>query len=77
MCLKKRPYATKMEPLHVCKDEQQNTYTDASFFRALRKAYYQHRSWEREIAVQAEQNRVCGGMCFPVFLSCLDNPDVR
>ncbi|KAF8854908.1 hypothetical protein BDZ45DRAFT_25601 [Acephala macrosclerotiorum] len=49
MCFKKRPYATKMEPLHVCKDEQQNAYTDASFFQALRKAYYQRRSWKEKL----------------------------
>jgi hypothetical protein len=36
MCLKKRPYATKLEPLHVCKDDEQNDYNDASFFAALR-----------------------------------------
>jgi hypothetical protein len=44
MCLKKRPYATKLEPLHVCKDENQNDYTDASFFQALNTAYYKQRS---------------------------------
>lgn len=49
MCLKKRPYATKMEPLHVCKDEKQNSYTDASFFKALRKAYYSQRSWKEKL----------------------------
>jgi len=44
MCLEKHPYATKLEPLHVCKDENQNDYTDASFFRALNMAYYKQRS---------------------------------
>jgi hypothetical protein len=44
MCLKKRPYATKWEPLHVCKDEEQEDYTDASFFKALTLAYYKQRT---------------------------------
>jgi hypothetical protein len=48
MCLKKRPHATVMKPLHVCKDDYQKEYTDASFFAALRKAYYKHRSWKEK-----------------------------
>ncbi|KAH7360332.1 hypothetical protein BKA65DRAFT_183060 [Rhexocercosporidium sp. MPI-PUGE-AT-0058] len=49
MCLKKRPFATKLEPLHVCKDEKRNDYTDATFFRALRNAYYTRRSWREKL----------------------------
>lgn len=49
MCFKKRPYATKLEPLHVCQDEQKNEYTDATFFQALRKAYYAHRTWKEKL----------------------------
>jgi len=49
MCLKKRPYATKLRPLHVCKDTDKNDFTDATFFKALRKAYYSHRSWSERI----------------------------
>jgi hypothetical protein len=43
MCLKKPPYATKLEPLHVCKDEEKD-FTDATFFRALRRAYFGSKS---------------------------------
>ena len=46
MCLKKPPYATKLEPLHVCKDEQEQEFTDATFFRALRRAYFGSKSWK-------------------------------
>jgi hypothetical protein len=49
MCLKKRPYATKLEPLHVCKDEDQDEYNDARFFAALRRSYYKHRSWNDKV----------------------------
>lgn len=44
MCLKKPPYATKLEPLHVCKDEEEKELTDATFFRALRRAYFGSKS---------------------------------
>ena len=44
MCLKKPPYATKLEPLHVCKDEEEKDFTDATFFRALRRAYFGSKS---------------------------------
>jgi hypothetical protein len=44
MCLQKPPYATKLEPLHVCKDEQNQEFTDATFFRALRRAYFGSKS---------------------------------
>jgi hypothetical protein len=40
MCLKKQTYATKLEPLHVCRDEEEKDFTDATFFRALRRAYF-------------------------------------
>jgi len=46
MCLKKPPYATKLEPLHVCKDEQEKEFKDATFFRALRRAYFGSKSWK-------------------------------
>jgi hypothetical protein len=49
MCLKKPPYATKLEPLHVCKDEEEKEFTDASFFRALRRAYFGSRSWRERL----------------------------
>lgn len=49
LCLKKRPYATKLESLHVCKDEQRNDYTDATFFQALSKAYYENRTWKEKL----------------------------
>jgi hypothetical protein len=48
MCLKKPPYATKLEPMHVCKDEEQNDFTDATFFQALRKAYFDSKSWREK-----------------------------
>lgn len=44
MCLKKPPYATKLEPLHVCKDEEEKDSTDATFFRALTRAYFGSKS---------------------------------
>ncbi|KAL5327176.1 hypothetical protein ACEPPN_004868 [Leptodophora sp. 'Broadleaf-Isolate-01'] len=49
MCFKKRPYATKLEPLHVCKDEQRNDFTDTTFFKALRNAYHTQRSWKENL----------------------------
>ena len=49
ICLKKPPYATKLEPLHVCKDKEKKDYTDASFFKALRLAYYKQRSWTEKM----------------------------
>ncbi|PVH84838.1 hypothetical protein DL98DRAFT_651555 [Cadophora sp. DSE1049] len=55
LCLKKRPYATKLEPLHVCKDEQKNDYTDDTFFQALRKAYYTQRTWKEKVLFKLEK----------------------
>ncbi|KAL2074100.1 hypothetical protein VTL71DRAFT_7878 [Oculimacula yallundae] len=55
MCLKKRPYATKLEPLHVCKDKQRNNYNDATFFQALRNAYYTQRSWKEKLLFQLKK----------------------
>lgn len=49
MCLKKSPYATKLEPLHVCKDEEQNDLTDATFFQALRRAYFGKKNWRERL----------------------------
>jgi hypothetical protein len=49
MCLKKPPYATKLEPLHVCKDDEENEFTDATFFRALRSAYFGSKSWKERL----------------------------
>ncbi|KAH7416704.1 heterokaryon incompatibility protein-domain-containing protein [Cadophora sp. MPI-SDFR-AT-0126] len=47
LCLKPRPNAkvTKLEPLHVCKDDEQQHLTDATFFRRLRKAWKTQRTW--------------------------------
>jgi hypothetical protein len=49
MCLKKPPYATKLEPLHVCKDEEENEFTDSTFFQALRRAYFGSKSWREKL----------------------------
>jgi hypothetical protein len=49
MCLKKPPYATKLERLHVCKDDEENEFTDATFFRALRRAYFGSKSWKERL----------------------------
>lgn len=49
LCIKKRPYATKLAPLHVCKDEEQNEFTDASFFKTLRDAYWKQRTWSEKL----------------------------
>jgi hypothetical protein len=49
LCLKKRPYATKLAPLHICKDDDQKELTDVTFFSALRKAYYSQRTWRDKI----------------------------
>lgn len=46
LCMKKRPYATYLKPLHVCKDERQNPLTDKTFFRALKEAYFKDRTWK-------------------------------
>jgi hypothetical protein len=47
LCLKQRPNAkvTKLEPLHVCKDDEQKDLTDSSFFKALRRAWKMQRTW--------------------------------
>ncbi|PMD58343.1 uncharacterized protein K444DRAFT_430978 [Hyaloscypha bicolor E] len=49
MCLKKPPYATKLEPLHVCKDDEENDFTDATFFQALRRAYFGSKRWRERL----------------------------
>jgi hypothetical protein len=49
MCLNKPPYATKLEPLHVCKDDGENDFTDATFFRALRRAYFGSKRWSERL----------------------------
>ena len=47
LCLKKRPNAkvTKLEPLHVCKDDEGKDLTDEVLFKLLRKAWRIQRSW--------------------------------
>jgi hypothetical protein len=47
LCLKNRPNAkvTKLEPLHICKDGEQQHLTDATFFQLLRKAWKKQRTW--------------------------------
>lgn len=50
LCLMKGPYATKLEPLHVCKDENQKEFTDATFFQVLRKVYYNRQSWKQKVS---------------------------
>ena len=47
LCLKKRPNAkvTKLEPLHVCKDDEGKDLTDEALFNILRKAWRIQRSW--------------------------------
>jgi len=49
LCINKQPYATRLKALHVCKDEEQNEYTDASFFKTLRLAYYKGRTWKEKL----------------------------
>jgi hypothetical protein len=49
LCLKKRPYATELKPLHVCKDDNQNDFTDATFFQVLRIAYSKQRTWKEKL----------------------------
>jgi hypothetical protein len=49
MCLNKPPYATKLEPLHVCKDDGENDFTDATFFQALRQAYFGSKRWKERL----------------------------
>ncbi|PMD20363.1 hypothetical protein NA56DRAFT_179615 [Hyaloscypha hepaticicola] len=49
MCLKKPSYATKLEPLHVCKDEEEKDFTDATFFRVLRRAYFGSKSLQEKL----------------------------
>jgi hypothetical protein len=47
LCLKQRPSSkvTKLEALHVCKDNEQNDLTDASFFKTLRIVWKMQRTW--------------------------------
>ncbi|KAF7948517.1 uncharacterized protein EAE97_003928 [Botrytis byssoidea] len=45
LCMKEKPYATHLKPLHVCKDENQDPLTDKTFFRALKHAYSKERTW--------------------------------
>ncbi|KAH8778218.1 hypothetical protein F5882DRAFT_440623 [Hyaloscypha sp. PMI_1271] len=49
MCLNKPPCATKLEPLHVCKDDGENDFTDATFFLALRQAYFGSKRWKERL----------------------------
>jgi hypothetical protein len=46
LCLKKRPNAkvTKLEPLHVCKDEEEKYLKDAGLFKLLHKAWKTQRT---------------------------------
>jgi hypothetical protein len=48
LCLKKRPNdkVTKLEPLHICKDDEGKALTDASFFKLLRRTWKQQRTWK-------------------------------
>ncbi|TGO09880.1 hypothetical protein BTUL_0151g00220 [Botrytis tulipae] len=45
LCMKEKPYATHLKPLHVCKDENQDPLTDKTFFKALKRAYNKERTW--------------------------------
>ena len=47
LCLKKRPNAkvTKLEPLHICKDEEEKDLKDAGLFKLLNKAWKTQRTW--------------------------------
>ena len=33
----------------MCKDEEQNEFTDASFFKTLRDAYWKQRTWSEKL----------------------------
>ncbi|KAK6601362.1 hypothetical protein H4I96_06703 [Botrytis cinerea] len=46
LCMKKKPYATHLKPLHVCKDENQDPLTDKTFFRTLKHAYDEEKTWK-------------------------------
>ncbi|TGO54446.1 hypothetical protein BCON_0107g00350 [Botryotinia convoluta] len=46
LCMKKKPYATHLKPLHVCKDEDQDPLTDKTFFKALKHAYNKDKTWK-------------------------------
>ncbi|KAF5873477.1 uncharacterized protein Bfra_004938 [Botrytis fragariae] len=46
LCMKKKPYATHLKPLHVCKDENQDPLTDKTFFKALKHAYNREKTWK-------------------------------
>ncbi|TGO34116.1 hypothetical protein BHYA_0212g00210 [Botrytis hyacinthi] len=46
LCMKKKPYATHLKPLHVCKDENQDPLTDKPLFKALKHAYDKEKTWK-------------------------------
>lgn len=46
LCMKEQPYATHLKSIHVCKDEKQDPLTDATFFKALKRAYLEERAWK-------------------------------
>ncbi|KAF7901697.1 uncharacterized protein EAF01_006996 [Botrytis porri] len=53
LCMKKKPYATHLKPLHVCEDENQDPLTDETFFKAL-----EHKDVEGLGDSEVEENRV-------------------
>ncbi|KAF7897129.1 hypothetical protein EAF00_005357 [Botryotinia globosa] len=46
LCMKKKPYATHLKPLHVCKDENHDPLTDKTSFKALKHAYNKEKTWK-------------------------------
>ena len=47
LCIKKRPSdnVTKLEPLHICKDEEERELKDAGLFKLLHKTWKTQRTW--------------------------------
>ncbi|KAJ8065344.1 hypothetical protein OCU04_006032 [Sclerotinia nivalis] len=55
LCMKKRPYATYLKSLHVCKDDEQNPLTDKTFFKALKQAYSKEKTWKDWLILKLEK----------------------
>ncbi|EDO04752.1 predicted protein [Sclerotinia sclerotiorum 1980 UF-70] len=67
LCMKKRPYATHLKPLHVCKDDEQNPLTDKTFFKALKQAYSKEKTWKDWLIFKLEKIEFIG------FEACPDD----
>ncbi|KAB8296949.1 hypothetical protein EYC80_002357 [Monilinia laxa] len=63
--MKKRPYATYLKPMHVCKDETQDPLTDITFFKALKRAYLKERAWKDWLILKLKRIEFVGFKACP------------